>query len=607
MKMKKYLMTGIAALALCAGFTSCSHDLEPMSQEEIDNLEAQKIVDNYKAAFEQYIGGKVASTQNWGFGVTSTRTRGNANTNANEWGSTYNVPVELTQGQKDRVRAYFQHNQLTDGGTKNWSEFFIQQVYEGGTNPLVKRGQQNPNNYSTEEYQAANGSWFDAGDQMDYLVVNNNPEHINNFNSAHGSMNNNVLNTPNVQYLTDNGNGYHSDEIQLMVESKATAFGFHNSQASVPYYDHYTMVDGSVIDEWADEWAELHGETFGASVTGRYFVGLDFDMLRPEDCWSTTTISASEWKSGINHIWSKNDEGEDVFTEWDGAGDPLTDALGNTIYRLKDNTNKYHAVDKVNLNDGDIIKDMSGGNQAFNKEVIDDLISRGYRPTSSNFREWIKVGSCRDYYYSDWIICIAPATPENNTNANLRIMAEDLTLGDGDEDFDFNDVVFDVYYGTPETGKIKIKAAGATLDLRIAKVANPNDNNPDDWYEVHKLFQDANPGTSCGGKMINTNGTHSADANVRSKSLDGLVEPEIPLPFEVTDAAAANNIIIETHKGNQWIKLTAHEGEPAAKFAIPAPTPDTTVNWMNERVSIKGSCPTFAEWARTGRLDFKWW
>ena len=29
--MKKYLMTGIAAVAMCAAFTSCSHDVDPVS------------------------------------------------------------------------------------------------------------------------------------------------------------------------------------------------------------------------------------------------------------------------------------------------------------------------------------------------------------------------------------------------------------------------------------------------------------------------------------------------------------------------------------------------------------------------------------------------
>ena len=74
--MKKYLITGITALAICFGFTSCSHDLDSLSQDEIDQLEAQKIVNTYQRAFKAYIGGEVAPTQNWGFGsIASARTR----------------------------------------------------------------------------------------------------------------------------------------------------------------------------------------------------------------------------------------------------------------------------------------------------------------------------------------------------------------------------------------------------------------------------------------------------------------------------------------------------------------------------------------------------
>ena len=94
MKMKKYLMTGIAALALCAGFTSCSHDLEPMSQEDINKMEAQKIVDNYNKAFKAYVGGEIAPTQTWGFGTSAgTRTRA-----AGVYGTTGDMqPVEWYQ------------------------------------------------------------------------------------------------------------------------------------------------------------------------------------------------------------------------------------------------------------------------------------------------------------------------------------------------------------------------------------------------------------------------------------------------------------------------------------------------------------------------------
>ena len=107
MKMKKYLMTGIAALALCAGFTSCSHDLDAPSQEEINQRNAQNIVKNYEKAFVATFG-KPAANQNWGFGGTPAfgRTR-TENKNLNQWGDpnygNWKVPDALTDGQKTRV------------------------------------------------------------------------------------------------------------------------------------------------------------------------------------------------------------------------------------------------------------------------------------------------------------------------------------------------------------------------------------------------------------------------------------------------------------------------------------------------------------------------
>lgn len=65
--MKKYLMTGIAAIALCAAFTSCSRDLETMTQEELDQLEAQKAFSKYENAFIKAFG-QPAADQEWGFG-----------------------------------------------------------------------------------------------------------------------------------------------------------------------------------------------------------------------------------------------------------------------------------------------------------------------------------------------------------------------------------------------------------------------------------------------------------------------------------------------------------------------------------------------------------
>ena len=65
--MKKYLITGIAALAMCIGFTSCSHDLTPVSQEDVNAVNAKQIVDKYNSAFIAKFG-QPAANQDWGFG-----------------------------------------------------------------------------------------------------------------------------------------------------------------------------------------------------------------------------------------------------------------------------------------------------------------------------------------------------------------------------------------------------------------------------------------------------------------------------------------------------------------------------------------------------------
>lgn len=59
-------MTGVAALAMCAVFTSCSHndDIEPITQAQIDKAK-------YDQAFLSYVGGKIAANQDWGFGTTT--------------------------------------------------------------------------------------------------------------------------------------------------------------------------------------------------------------------------------------------------------------------------------------------------------------------------------------------------------------------------------------------------------------------------------------------------------------------------------------------------------------------------------------------------------
>ena len=238
--MKKYLMTGIAALAITAAFTSCSHndDIEVYTQEQIANAK-------YQQAFESVFG-SVNPNVNWGFEnqtvytfdaegkFTGTRgfTRG-VNANGNEWGLYVEVPQPLTEDQKNIVRDWFKENKNPQGVAVNWSDFFVQQVYKG--------------------------EW---GGNMNYLYCGSETDHTNNFNAGDGGVYGNVCYGLQPGATDNNQRIYGSDKIEFMVNSSTEYFGFHNSFDSNFYIDNYVIIPGDIID---------------SSVAGMYFVGFDFE------------------------------------------------------------------------------------------------------------------------------------------------------------------------------------------------------------------------------------------------------------------------------------------------------------------------------------------
>ena len=217
--MKKYLMTGMAALTLFAGFTSCSHDddIEVYTQEQIDKAK-------YDQAFLNYVGGSIAEGQDWGFsasiaGSRMTRAAGDPEVVKKDmWvndpsklnGAT--VPADVTTAEAAYVYEWFQKEEnkgLTESG-KDWSNFFIQQVY--GTMDKQKQGiwhrfDQNrtnngyDSNYWDEEFSDKGG--------MDYLTVGDgqNMTHVLDFNAELGGPWN----------------------IVYMKNSSALKFGYHGS------------------------------------------------------------------------------------------------------------------------------------------------------------------------------------------------------------------------------------------------------------------------------------------------------------------------------------------------------------------------------------------
>lgn len=171
----------------------------------------------------------------------------------------------------------------------------------------------------------------------------------------------------------------------------------------------------------------------------------------------------------------------------------------------------------------------------------------------------------RDYIYNDWIVKIVPGIGTINPPSDkLRIMAEDLSASDG-TDFDFNDVVIDVDIdGT--TANCVLVAAGGTLPLRI---------NGSDDLEVHKMFNVAT------NVMVNTQSGHRNDYE--------------HVPFILNGISDAKNIKLEVFKNGSWVEMTANQGTPAAKIAVPQ-----EVDYCNERQGIN-----FGGWVQD--VNYIWW
>ena len=595
--MKKYLMTGMAALALCAAFTSCSKETNLYNEEVIKENTAQEIINNYNEAFIATFG-QPAANQDWGFSdKAGTRATGEfadhvgAYPDANMWTSKgFYAPDPLTASQKLRAQYYFQMTHIEnpnqpDNGTK---DFFMQQVYDGGTDPMTGK--------SAEKYPAANGTtMIESGEHMDHLTVGTGHLHTYNFNNGNCSTNDNVADRDQTD--VNDTSKQHSDEIQLMLNTPTSCFGYANSDASFVRDDRWTLVSAETIDIFCDGDAGFASWLADRLPAGeedvkcvdefnRSYIGFDFDML-PDDKLYVKENGEFKYFSlnlkGHDQVW----DGEalvdattvgEVVEEWgQKVIYPYIPGTTTKIRMISDQTNQYCGTSET-ISDAPLeyeVNDNGNVTRYVSLAKVYEFIDDYALPTSSGAgKTWITIGDCADGYYSDWIVTFMPASYNPPTSADLRIICEDLSAGEDDDDFDFNDVVIDVYYGEANQAKAKILAAGGILSLKV------------DGKEVHSEFSRVNNNIDCAGKMINTNGTNSADANVRSKSLDGLTEPVITLSKEVkTLAQARDNILIQVEKEvngeTQWITLEAVIGKVASKVRV-----GTDYQWKDERQYI---------------------
>ena len=162
-------------------------------------------------------------------------------------------------------------------------------------------------------------------------------------------------------------------------------------------------------------------------------------------------------------------------------------------------------------------------------------------------------------------------TPDPTPQANVRVIAEDLSVSDN-SDFDFNDVVFDVTFDSPEQGKttITLLAAGGTLPLYVG------------GQEVHAKFGVPTK------TMVNTGASASQD----------------PVSFELdgTFNYNAKNIVVQVEKEGVLAEITAERGMVASKIAV-----KPNYEWCKERQDIEAKYPVFGQYVKGKVEGGNWW
>ena len=589
-QMKKYLMMGIAALALA----SCSKD---------DITYINPDVQKYETAFVDRFG-QPSPDHTWGFGSdTRAFTRGAA-PNANEWAQTWLVPDPLTAGQKERVTRYFQSHPNLTYQDPGWSNYFMQQVYKGGGTD--RNNSQWCTSEKDEWYTSANNGSVVGSDHMDHLIAKSSTgatDHIYNFNNGTCSTNPDVLD--NGYTVNEWSNHHHSDEIQLMTNSYTYTFTYGSSDASMVRERRCALVSAEEIDRWATQEAGGIGETVNDDWH-RSFMGFDFEQRVSDEIFAKDENSADGFRYATvgdgpmakNYYW----DGEQVL--------PLTDEVKSTLLGVRmliNESNMYCGIngdiDQNNLYSKHDRKFIQDGQERTQEEDCLDLtlvyqrISDGYYPIEgSNLTKWVKPEGGADGYYSDWIVTLSEAQPIDEPDDpddpddpeedayDFRVMAEDLTItaSGAKSDFDFNDVVFDVKYVSSTKALVKVRAAGGIYPIRIA--------GRDD-KEIHALL---------GGGMTMTN-------TYPGKHYQHDAEPfEVDGTFGSSSADAqfklgVKAITVEVNKGGGWTTLDAPTGKVASKIGVPV-----NVDWCDEFQDIdkKWGANAFENWVRSESAPF---
>ena len=654
--MKKQLITGALALVVGGILSSCHND------EGLYGSIVEQKMQAYQELFVQEFG-EIDPNQDWGFGISSIAARTRAEDNgyseptANIWADQgYKAPRELTAGQKLRVKAYFQANPNLTYEDPHYTNFFVQQVYKGGTDP---------GSLSAEVYQAVNGTDITGSERMDHLTfgmkADGSPkDHVYNFNRGrygdedttdpNGKPRENVQNYPGVEYLTtytgDDGKSYHKDHIMLMLGSSTECVGFYSSEPSMPHNDCMALASAEDIDEWAKKSKNyVNGSPIGEDVVdewNRSFVGLDYEAMPLEDAYTNPkrVAKAKDFMADGTAYILYNGQ---IVTPNQVADFDLKDKYNRLVYYLKDDVSNMAVGKKMkDSNNNEITKDY------FNYNLSKDVLENTYHvtgvehqderifdldrlitfpkdnclPTSSN-KNWIKDVGGRDYVFSDWIITLTSADDtqtipiitdrEESSTAGWhqegylwecensgRVFCEDLGVVRA-SDIDFNDLVFDAYI-FKKTPVIRYWKKDSNGNMEYWK---DEQNGAADYYaEVYLLAAGGTLDLTINGTSVKPYMKVGKTTILNTIMLGGEdygnesdIKNQAPekLVFEGVSSIANIPIVVFYKEENQMtpLELAAFRGAAPHKLCVPIDT-----QWPIERAEIKLAYPDFTNYVK---------
>ena len=521
--MKKYLMTGIAALAMIAGFTSCSSNDDAFDYEGNAALTVKTYQENFIKVF-----GKPAANQTWGFGAPATRA---INVNGNLWAET----PECTKAEAELVYNYVNMTKaqmrtaghiFTETFPRNIENYFVTQVWSG-TDP-----------YSTWD---GNSTGIVGGQHMDHLCIAMQDDaklvngaltgaetswaHINNFNAS-----------SNMNY---GGN-------TLVVDGGTKDFVYLCSEDS-RYHNKWIAVNGADVDP---------------SLAGKYYICFDFIAENP-DAYTNFKFKIPGNNSG-EWIEKGPIKVPGCWTVEEAIAAGLQISFTEHIYWPQDDDVTYTYTVGQEGTTGWMTEVPVGGNKVIPaNDVYTDWIVRIVEaqpagdPKIRVFAEDLSASEKSDFDFNDVVFDVEYVSA-SNVKVTIRAAGGTLPLYVADNE---------------------VHDALVSVNRSLSNSAAAWDKANNTWLEG--LDIDVKTMINTNARRVKPELPYKAADNLTPYEFNFTGYNNWSNDIDEFSRQVRDHIKVTVEKDGNSIELTANMGEPACKVAVPI-----NKTWSQEKVSL---------------------